>query len=58
MIKKNSLNICSFAFFSSFLISFINSNEDFSRLVFAFDGSSSGCSLAAFFMVSRISEPY
>ena len=58
MIKKNSLNICSFTFFLSFLISFINSNGEFSRLVFAFDGSGSGCSSAAFFLVSRIMEPY
>ena len=54
--KKKLLNICSFIFFLSLSISFINSsrnsNGDFLRLIFTFDGSSS----PAFLLASRIIE--
>ena len=62
MIKKSILEIiCSFIFFSSFLIAFINSSQNsnhvFLSLVFAFIGSGSGYYLGAFRLASRIIEP-
>ena len=54
MIKKHSLNICSFILFHH---SSCSSNDDFLRFVFTFNGSGSGPLISWVFLARRIIEP-